>query len=65
MGIYEFLTAHDDIKPLVIGNADAGTIKRKALELGMISLRDDGIQKVLAGTTTFDEVMRVTQEDAE
>ncbi len=64
-GIYEFLAASDEIKPLVIANKDAGTIKRKAIELGMISLRDDGITKVLEGVTTFDEVMRVTQEDRE
>ncbi|MBA2320834.1 MAG: type II secretion system ATPase GspE [Deltaproteobacteria bacterium] len=62
-GIYEFLTASDEIKPLVIANKDAGTIKRKAVELGMTTLRDDGIEKVLLGVTTFDEVMRVTQED--
>ncbi len=65
LGIYEFLVAHDDIKPLVIGNADAGTIKRKAIDLGMTTLRDDGVDKVLAGITTFDEVMRVTTEDSE
>jgi general secretion pathway protein E len=64
-GIYEFLTASDEIKPLVIANKDAGTIKRKAVELGMTTLRDDGIEKVLAGVTTFDEVMRVTQEDSD
>jgi general secretion pathway protein E len=64
-GIYEFLTADDRLKPLIIGNSDAGTIKRKAVELGMHTLRDDGLQKVLQGVTSFDEVMRVTSEDVE
>ncbi len=63
MGIYELLITHDDLKPLVIKNADAGTIKKKAIELGMKTLRDDGVDKVLMGMTTFDEVLRVTQVD--
>jgi general secretion pathway protein E len=64
MGIFEFMPAHEQIKRLVIANADAGAVKRAAQELGMTNLRDDGIRLVLAGKTTFDEVMRVTQEDS-
>jgi general secretion pathway protein E len=64
MGIYEFLPAWDDIKTMVIAKADAGAVKRRAMELGMHTLRDDGFYKVLAGKTTLDEVMRVTQNDA-
>jgi general secretion pathway protein E len=64
-GIYEFLRAHEEIKQLVIANADAGTIKRQAVALGMRTLRDDGVRKVAEGITSFDEVMRVTQEDVE
>jgi general secretion pathway protein E len=63
LGIYEFLPAWDDIKTMVIANADAGQIKRKAVELGMTTLRDDGFVKVLSGKTSLDEVMRATQED--
>ncbi|MGC6492994.1 MAG: type II secretion system ATPase GspE [Myxococcota bacterium] len=61
MGIYELLLANDEIKQLVIDRADAGVVKRKAVELGMITLREDGFRQVLAGNTTLDEVMRVTQ----
>ncbi len=61
MGIYELLPAWEEIKQMVIANEDAGKIKRKAVEMGMITLRDDGFAKVLAGHTTLDEVMRVTQ----
>jgi general secretion pathway protein E len=64
MGIYEFLPAWDDIKTMVIAKSDAGAVKRRAMELGMHTLRDDGFYKVLAGKTTLDEVMRVTQNDA-
>jgi type II secretory ATPase GspE/PulE/Tfp pilus assembly ATPase PilB-like protein len=42
-------------------NADAGSIKKAAADLGMRSLRDDGIVKVKSGLTSFDEVLRVTQ----
>ncbi len=55
--------AWDDIKTMVIANADAGQIKRKAIELGMTTLRDDGFVKVLSGKTSLDEVLRATQED--
>ena len=63
-GIYEFLAATDPVKKLVMANADAGSIKKAAIEGGMLTLRDDGVRKVLAGETSFDEVMRVTQEDS-
>jgi general secretion pathway protein E len=63
LGIYEFLPAGDQITQLVISRADAGTIKRKAVELGMRTLREDGFLKVYAGHTSMDEVMRVTQID--
>ena len=63
VGIYEFLPMYEEIKPLVIANADSGAIKRVAAAQGMLSLKDDGITKVLEGVTTFDEILRVTQVD--
>jgi type II secretory ATPase GspE/PulE/Tfp pilus assembly ATPase PilB-like protein len=63
VGIYEFLPAWEEIKQLVIARADSGAIKRKTVELGMRTLREDGFLKVLRGFTSFDEVMRVTQMD--
>jgi general secretion pathway protein E len=64
LGIYEFLAASDEIKTLIIENADAGKVKKKAVELGMRTLREDGFLKVLSGHTSLDEVMRVTQVDS-
>ena len=64
MGIYEFLAATDDVKRRVIANEDAGAIKRCAVAGGMKTLRDDGVMKVLAGETTFEEVRRVTADEA-
>lgn len=63
-GIFEFLPAYDEVKSLVIANADAGTVARKAQELGMTTLWEDGIRKVVNGVTTFDEVLRVTRDDS-
>lgn len=63
LGIYELLPAWDEVKQLVIENADAGKVKKMAVQMGMRTLRDDGFLKVLNGHTTLDEVMRVTQVD--
>ncbi len=62
-GIYELLTVDDDIRALFLSGVDSSTIKRRALEKGMLTLRDDGVRKAAAGTTTLAEVLRVTQED--
>jgi general secretion pathway protein E len=43
--------------------ADAAAIRRAAVISGMPTLRDDGAEKVLAGLTTVEEVVRVTQEE--
>ena len=62
-GIYELLVVSDELRSVVTGGADAGVIKRRAISEGMATLRDDGLAKALAGHTTLDEVLRVTQED--
>ena len=63
-GIYELLMIDDEIRALVLRNADASTIKRAAVAKEMRTLRQDGARKVLAGWTTIEEVMRVTADDA-
>jgi type II secretory ATPase GspE/PulE/Tfp pilus assembly ATPase PilB-like protein len=62
-GIYETLLVTEDIKKLILTKAYSDVIKKKALELGMKTLRQDGWSKVLAGLTTFEEVVRVTQAE--
>ena len=62
-GIYEFLLMHEWIKDLIIKRASADQIKKKALELGMHTLRMDGWEKIKKGLTTINEVTRVTKED--
>ena len=62
-GIYELLVLDDDIRQLVLKNVDSGTVKKKAMEKGMLCLLDDGALKVARGETTIAEILSVTQED--
>ena len=64
LGIHELMPVRDEIRSDVMKNVPASHLKRTAMAHGMKTLRDDGIQKVLMGLTTIDEVMRVTAEDA-
>ncbi|MHC4436037.1 MAG: GspE/PulE family protein, partial [Planctomycetota bacterium] len=62
-GIYEMMIIDSEIQNLIYKQESAGTIKRFALNAGLQTLRMDGARKVLAGTTTISEVLRVTQAD--
>jgi general secretion pathway protein E len=62
-GIYEIMLIDDEIRGLILKNVDSSTIKRTAIGKGMVTLRDDGIRKVLENITTYAEVLRVTQAD--
>lgn len=62
-GIYELLLINDEIRNLILQNINSQIIKAKAVECGMTTLRADGAEKVLAGVTSIEEVLRVTQED--
>ncbi len=62
-GIFEILHVTDEIRPLIVAHTTASKIKATALEEGMKTLRDDGWDKVLAGKTTIDEILRVTEDE--
>ncbi|MGB6945151.1 MAG: type II secretion system ATPase GspE [Bryobacteraceae bacterium] len=62
MGIFELMELGDEIRQLIMKNADAAAITNVARRNGMRNLREDGWLKVMNGVTTADEVMRVTQE---
>lgn len=64
-GIYELLPINDDIRELIMQRKSASEIRSLALKSGFRTLRMDGINKVLKGITTIDEVLRVTQMDLE
>ena len=62
VGIFELMELNDELRQLVMANADAAQLTMAARRNGMRSLREDGWVKVRDGLTTAEEVMRVTQE---
>ena len=52
------------MRNLTLNTTDSSTIKRKAVENGLITLRMDGASKVIEGLTSVDEVLRVTEEES-
>ena len=60
MGIFELMPVSDKIRKLIMSGADASEIKKQAIAEGMKTLIDDGIEKVLKGLTTLEEVLRVS-----
>jgi general secretion pathway protein E/type IV pilus assembly protein PilB len=63
MGIFELMSTGDTIRELCVQRVNAAAIRKQALQEGMITLRQDGWRKVLAGLTTIEEVARVTKGD--
>jgi type II secretion system protein E len=61
LAIYELLLLNEALRPLILNRAAASTIAQRAMEQGMRTLRTDGWNKVKAGITTIEEVLRVTQ----
>jgi general secretion pathway protein E len=61
IGIFEIMVMSDELKTLIIQTYDSNRIKALATQEKMVTLREDGIEKVLEGVTTLEEVLRVTQ----
>jgi type II secretory ATPase GspE/PulE/Tfp pilus assembly ATPase PilB-like protein len=61
-GIYELMEMDEDVRRLVMQNADATQIAATARHAGMKTLKEDGLEKVEQGMTTMEEVLRVTQD---
>ncbi len=61
IGIFEFLGIGTEFRPLILDRVSTEGLWRKAKELGMVSLREDGLRKVKMGLTTLEEVLRETQ----
>jgi len=62
-GIYELMLVDDDVRQLILKNVDSSTIKKAAIERGMVTLIQHGAYKVARGVTTAAEVLSVTAED--
>jgi len=59
-GLYEVMEVTDELRELILVGASALELKKKAIELGMITLRRSGLTKVAGGFTTMEEVLRET-----
>ncbi len=62
-GLFEIFRLDDEIQQMIFDNRPARDLRARAREIGMRTLREDGIRKVLAGITTVSEVLRVTMGD--
>ena len=65
MGIFELFNIDDEVRSMINGELTTGQLRRRARELGMRTLREDGIRKVLAGLTSGGEVVHATMGDAD
>ncbi len=59
-GLFELLDVSDPIRELIIERAPSVVVKQKAVELGMTTLREDGLRAIYQGSTTIEEVLKYT-----
>jgi type IV pilus assembly protein PilB len=63
MGVFEIFQIDDEVRHMINSNLSSSALRKRARELGMRTLREDGIRKVLAGVTSAQEVIHVTMAD--
>lgn len=64
MGLFEIFKIDDEVSHMINDDLSAPQLRKRARELGMRTLREDGIRKVLSGMTSAEEVISVTMTDA-
>ena len=62
-GIFEIFIIDDEARKLIYDQVPSSVLRARAREMGMRTLREDGVRKVLAGLTTAEEVIRATVGD--
>lgn len=62
-GIFELMVLDDEIRRLIGSKADSTAIKQAAIAKGMVTLKQEGAERVIKGQTTLEEVMRITQQE--
>jgi len=65
MGIFEIFVVDDEVRFMINERASTMQLRKRARELGMRTLREDGVRKVLAGMTTAEEVIATTMGDSD
>ena len=63
MGIFEIFIIDDNVRHMINNRQSTLLLRQRARELGMRTLREDGVRKVLAGVTSADEVISITLGD--
>jgi len=63
INVHELLVMDDAIRTLIMKNADSATIRKAAMDHGMLTMREDGARKVLSGVTTVQELSRTLHAD--
>ena len=63
LGIHELLEMSDSVKNVILENSDANAIKKQGLKEKMVTLRRDGVNKILHGLTTAEEILSITSEE--
>lgn len=61
--VCELLVIDDDIRPLILKKSDSGSIKKAAVKNGMLTLRQDALEKVFRGITSIEEMMRAINDE--
>ena len=64
-GIFEIFVIEDEARKLIYDKVPSSVLRARAREMGMRTLREDGVRKVLAGVTTAEEVIAATMADAD
>jgi type II secretory ATPase GspE/PulE/Tfp pilus assembly ATPase PilB-like protein len=64
-GIFEIFCVDDEVRHMINHRCTTVELRKRAREMGMRTLREDGIRKVLSGMTTADEVITATMSDAD
>lgn len=63
VGVFEIFEIDDEVKHLINDNLSSPQLRKRAREVGMRTLREDGVRKVLAGLTSAEEVLSITMND--
>ncbi|MBN1270371.1 MAG: type II secretion system ATPase GspE [Kiritimatiellae bacterium] len=63
LGIFEIFVVDDEVRHMIYERVGASDLRERARELGMRTLREDGLRKVISGVTSLEEVLRVTMGD--
>jgi general secretion pathway protein E/type IV pilus assembly protein PilB len=62
-GVYEIFELNDEVRQLIYERVPSNVLRARGREMGMRTLREDGVRKIMAGITTPEEVISVTQGD--